>query len=256
MDGFCVTSDSCIYDDENEKSGDNSSCAFDDNMDQQFSVGGYDLNEFNVNCPSVVTIQSCSEKIGWKAILAAESPVNAPPGSTYEVVDDEEDSDCTTATLYYTPQRGHEGEHTVCFRSCLVEDGEECIWGIHGQEHCETFNVNLCTTCNRPGETLLHVGQEYHSNWMQIWSVNHHIYNPDQLDPYTKIHLGPQYETREGDDLALLADRFGTTEELILSVNPQIVDAGRILPDRKICVLPAVCDDTAPHGKYQWNGGF
>merc|ERR1719263_1537513 len=104
---------------------------------------------------------------------------------------------------------------------------------------------------------MLHLGNEYNSNWRQIWSSNHHIPNPDDLEPYTVVELGPKYTTREGDDLHHLADRFATSPELILSVNPQIVDASLIVPDRELCVLPGICDDDqVGNGKFEWSGNF
>mmetsp|Transcript_10251 Transcript_10251/g.34177 ORF Transcript_10251/g.34177 Transcript_10251/m.34177 type:complete len:332 (-) Transcript_10251:232-1227(-) len=162
-------------------------------------------------------------------------------------------------TVDWTPRQGQEG-YTYNF----------CFNVTHPVTHfsnirCLGVKVVRCQYCTLQADTLLKVATKFHTNWLQLWSANSEpvfpIDSPSQfpldisnLQPQTRITLGPTYVTKVFDDLPGIAARFQTTVDRLLEVNPDInakVQApmdragAPILPSlsigQEVCVIPPIC---------------
>ncbi|HEY8498352.1 MAG TPA: LysM peptidoglycan-binding domain-containing protein [Limnochordales bacterium] len=100
----------------------------------------------------------------------------------------------------------------------------------------------------QPGDTLFFIAQRFGTTVDAILAINPQITNPNLIFPGQAICVPiarppaacpPQtfpYTVQPGDSLFFIAQRFGTTVEAILAVNPQIVNPNLIFPGQVICV--------------------
>jgi len=147
----------------------------------------------------------------------------------------------------WKPVRGQEAR---TYRTCYTASD---VYGCHVITRCVKVEVVRCKYCTQPGESLLNIGIDYNTDWLQLWGVNVDVKNPDHLYDFQLLNLGPVYQVRSGDSLADLADRFHTTVDEILSVNP---DINQVTGDGKghnlklgqpLCILPGICTFTDYH---------
>ena len=83
-------------------------------------------------------------------------------------------------------------------------------------------------------------------DWLALFTANSRnpdVRRPADVSSFARINTGALYTVRSGDNVPLLAERFYTTVDSILSVNPEITSAEDTLsPGTELCVLPALCD--------------
>ncbi len=112
-------------------------------------------------------------------------------------------------------------------------------------------NSNGGNTCNytiQRGDTLQKIAYKYNTTVQAILAVNPQIVNPNLVYPGQVIVIpsctgtggipsptpipqptgGPTYYVQAGDTLRIIANRFGTSVDAILAVNPQITNANLI----------------------------
>ncbi|MDD4517524.1 MAG: LysM domain-containing protein [Limnochordia bacterium] len=101
-----------------------------------------------------------------------------------------------------------------------------------------------------PGDTLFFIAQRFGTTVNAILAVNPQITNPNLIFPGQVICIpsaGPPpppvcpagtfaYTVVPGDTLFFIAQRFGTTVNAILAVNPQITNPSLIFPGQVICI--------------------
>ena len=73
---------------------------------------------------------------------------------------------------------------------------------------------------------------------------------PSSVPVYSRLNTGVLYTVRVGDNIPFLAQRFYTTAESIMSVNPEIesVNGTELQAGTEMCLLPSVCDVTCRYG--------
>lgn len=103
------------------------------------------------------------------------------------------------------------------------------------------------------GDTLYNIAARYNITLQSLLAANPQITNPYVIFPGQVICIpistpqcpGEYYIVQPGDTLFLIAQRFNTTVEAILRVNPQITNPNIIFVGQRICipiaVLPADC---------------
>ena len=102
-----------------------------------------------------------------------------------------------------------------------------------------------------PGDTLFFIAQRFGTTVNAILAVNPQITNPDLIFPGQVICIPSQqpppppptcppgsfrYTVQPGDTLFFIAQRFGTTVNAILAINPQITNPNLIFPGQVICI--------------------
>lgn len=105
----------------------------------------------------------------------------------------------------------------------------------------------------QPGDTMFFIAQRFGIPLNELTAANPHIPDPSVLFPGDVLCVpgaAPPpacppgsffYTVQPGDTLFLIAQRFGTTVDVIIAINPQIPDPNLIFPGQIICVpLPLV----------------
>ena len=121
-----------------------------------------------------------------------------------------------------------------------------------------------------PGDTLFFIAQRFGTTVNAILAVNPQITNPDLIFPGQVICIPSQqpppppptcppgsfrYTVQPGDTLFFIAQRFGTTVNAILAINPQITNPNLIFPGQVICVpsqQPPPPPPTCPPGSFRY----
>lgn len=98
----------------------------------------------------------------------------------------------------------------------------------------------------QPGDTLIAIARRYGITLSQLLAANPQLTDPSRIFPGQRLNIpqGPalppsttiSYTIQAGDTLFSIAQRFGTTVETLLRLNPQITDPTRIFPGQQIQV--------------------
>ena len=113
------------------------------------------------------------------------------------------------------------------------------------------MQVSKCQLCIHDGHTLQSLAAEYKSDYLTLYSMNVAISNPDRIPHGTLVNAGIKYKVREGDSLFSIAERFFSSVDHILSLNPDIRDdspGNELLLDDTLCVLPPLCSVRCERG--------
>ena len=152
----------------------------------------------------------------------------------------------TSAVFRWVPVRGQEGStFEICFHmqdNCRV---------VAVQTACTNVTVSKCQLCIHDGHTLQSLAAEYKSDYLTLYSMNVAISNPDRIPHGTLVNAGIKYKVREGDSLFSIAERFFSSVDHILSLNPDIRDdspGNELLLDDTLCVLPPLCSVRCERG--------
>jgi hypothetical protein len=161
-------------------------------------------------------------------------------------------------SVVWTPPRGTEGSvQTLCL--VLADAGT----GAFARRVCSApVRVRRCQFCVRPGDTLKGVAQELDTDWLQLWSANVAVSDPDALappqtaaaaaGPQPYLNLGPVYRLSADQPLALLAATFETPYQTLLEMNPDLQallgrGAAAVVPaGAEVCLVPMVCAGGPP----------
>lgn len=97
----------------------------------------------------------------------------------------------------------------------------------------------------QPGDTFFTIARRFNISTQSLINANPQITDPSRIVPGQTICipgpaqqdcLGEIYTVRPGDNLTIIAQRFGVSLEQILSVNPQITNANLIYTGQQICI--------------------
>ena len=117
-----------------------------------------------------------------------------------------------------------------------------------GKVACLSVKVQKCQYCAQAGESLASIAAAFNSDWLHLYTTNPTLRDPDHIQAGAVVNTGVLYEVREGDYLALLADKFFTSTEAILAVNPDLHGGAALLEGSEVCILPPVCGIECQHG--------
>jgi len=138
---------------------------------------------------------------------------------------------------------------------CLTASDEWQLASIH---RCVTVATGSCKACLQEGQSLSALAAEYETDWVQVWAVNPRLGDPNApRAPNTLVNVGVLYESRGGERMPQLAEKFFTSVARLLNDNPDFVDraggydkaVGRALvPGYNLCILPPLCQVECPGG--------
>ena len=149
----------------------------------------------------------------------------------------------TQVELQWTPERGQERStpYRICFKA-------EDVHGLAQRTKCITVKVQKCVYCAREGDTIASIATQFDTDWLQLYTVNPLVTNPDSLPVGTRINTGVFYQVRKGDYLELLYDRFFVSEQQLLQLNPDVEKGQKLVEAEELCVSPPVCNVECKHG--------
>ena len=214
-------------------------------------------------CDNVVEIPFTLKGNVWQSTTIAILDTR-PPGSTLEVRKqsalisdasagtDSSSPQLLVAILRWTPQLENAGlprEFDVKISSIAPE--------CESYAHTVTFRVYKCEYCVSDKESMHSIAARFDTHWTQLWSLNHDLETPDQLQKGKRIKLGNFYQTVAGDTWKLMAVRFGTTVKHLMGLNPDLAaDNGNpyasshdntlvvlVPPNTDVCVMPETCPE-------------
>ena len=138
--------------------------------------------------------------------------------------------------LSWSPERGMEGHR---FNFCLIITDRHVAAGSHRQ--CTSILVQKCQVCGLPSETLHSISMEYKTDWLQLWGANYNISNPNKLEDYRTLRLGPLYSTSKEEKISAIASRFSMTPATLIEVNPDLKGKATVEAGTKVCLVPVIC---------------
>ena len=214
-------------------------------------------------CENVVEIPFTLKGNVWQSTTIAILDTR-PPGSTLEVRKqaalisdasagtDSSSPQLLVAILRWTPQLEHAGLPRE-FDVKISSTAPEC----ESYAHTVTFRVYKCEYCVSDKESMHSIAARFDTHWTQLWSPNHELETPDQLQKGKRIKLGNFYQTVAGDTWKLMAVRFGTTVKRLMDLNPDLAadnadsyasppDNSLVVlvpPDTNVCVMPETCPE-------------
>ncbi len=147
------------------------------------------------------------------------------PGSAYQI-------------LSWSPERGMEGHD---FSFCLLITDHLVAEGM--QRMCTTVRVLKCEVCGLPSDTMNSIALEYKTDWLQLWGANSNVTNPNNLQNFLKLQLGPLHTLNRDEKVETLASRFSMTASGLLEVNPDLKGESVIKKDTQVCLIPRICGD-------------
>ena len=190
-----------------------------------------------------------------------------PPGSSIEIRKQTgellEDSTSVqrlgfVAKVKWTPRLEHaalslaaDGRAPKVWRLFISSTETQCRTLAHEL----VFNVWKCEYCINEKDSMHSIAARFSTHWTQIWSSNHQIDSPDQLVTGQRIQLGNIYETVKGDTWNLMAVRFGTTVDRLLTLNPDLAKppssssqadqylVNIVAQNSLVCVVPDTCPE-------------
>jgi len=143
-----------------------------------------------------------------------------------------------TTSLSWRPRVVHMGARfELCFRVQEANDLVLVTAEFH-TERCFVVVVAKCRKCLSPGENLDTIATSLSSDWRLLWSANPSILNPSSVSGGRLIKTSLTYSVAQGDSLATIAMRFGTTVRALLAINPDLALEASLGTGTVVCVLP------------------
>ena len=107
----------------------------------------------------------------------------------------------------------------ICFEAYATG-----LTGNYVEERCYGIIVAKCRQCLQAQDTLDSVAKQHKTDWLHIYYANPSLpgFNPSHIKPGDVIRLGVQYDTRWGDDLDVLSERFLVPQSNLLDQNPEL----------------------------------
>jgi len=152
--------------------------------------------------------------------------------------------------LRWVPLRSLGGSHAilVCFKaedaSGTTSASNNVLVPNKHAAGCMAVTVERCRYAVRPGETMTSIAAFYSTNWLQLWSLNTEIVNPDGvLVEGSVVNVGHTYVVAEGDVIDWVVRKFGSSRPQILAYNQDVAtySADTIGPGQPLCVIPNSC---------------
>lgn len=162
----------------------------------------------------------------------------------------------STVNMTFAPAHNHGGysmkhcvtAHDSCGHAC---GSNECPGGVQSTTTCIMISVSRCHYVVRQGQEMSEIAAVYHSDWLQMWSLNHHLPSPDVgLAPGNIVDIGHLYAVQPFDKPSEVAKRFGMTPEAfaILNADWKVGDLGMEqcksideCASIRWCILPSSC---------------
>jgi hypothetical protein len=141
-------------------------------------------------------------------------------------------------SMSWTPRKEQEGGvYVMCF---AVEESHGLVssTGAESNERCYEITVARCQKCALPGEDLNRLALSLGSEWLTMWSFNHHINRPEAMLDGALVKTALAYRVVTGDSMATISMRFGTTVRFLLALNPDLTASGDLRTGETICILP------------------
>jgi hypothetical protein len=149
--------------------------------------------------------------------------------------------------LLHAPEAGeheHEHEHE---RGRGFEQARHPDMAM-GRVGCLSVKVQKCQYCAQSGESMTSIAADFNTDWLHLYTTNPTVLDPDNLPSGQVLNTGVLYDVREGDYLELLADRFFSSVQMLLAVNPDVGPNTQLLEGYELCILPPVCGVECTHG--------
>jgi len=163
----------------------------------------------------------------------------------------------TAVNLTFAPKHNHGGyvmQH--CFSasdSCGAPcGGVSCPGVIQNTTTCITIRVDRCQFVVRQGQELQEIAAIYNSDWLQLWSLNHQLSNPDvNLMPGNIVNIGHLYAVQPYDKPQDVAVRFGMSDEAFATLNADVrigamgmeqCQSVTECSSMRWCILPSSCE--------------
>lgn len=138
--------------------------------------------------------------------------------------------------LSWSPDRGTEAQ---TFSFCLLITERHVNEGSY--RRCTSIEVQKCEVCGLPSDSLHSISLDYKTDWLQLWGANYLIENPNMLQNYVKLKLGPMYTLNKNESTALLAARFSMTSAGLLEINPDLRGQQMLEAGTQVCLVPRIC---------------
>ena len=138
--------------------------------------------------------------------------------------------------LSWSPDRGTEAQ---TFSFCLLITERHVNEGSY--RRCTSIEVQKCEVCGLPSDSLHSISLEYKTDWLQLWGANYLIENPNMLQDYVKLKLGPMYTLNKNESTGLLAARFSMTSAGLLELNPDLKGQDVLEAGTHVCLVPRIC---------------
>jgi hypothetical protein len=154
------------------------------------------------------------------------------------------------------------GEYQLCFTASDTPGStyEQCRLGERSSSLCVTIVVPRCRYVVRARESLADVAAAFNTDWVQLWSLNPEITQPDleigfrpreqiEADPSKAhgaiINSGHLYRVDGGEYVSAIAYKFGITAKQLLFLNADVAaEGGEQSPlhvGQMLCVIPNSC---------------
>eukprot|EP00285_Hemiselmis_virescens_P006541 CAMPEP_0173378822 /NCGR_PEP_ID=MMETSP1356-20130122/1938_1 /TAXON_ID=77927 ORGANISM="Hemiselmis virescens, Strain PCC157" /NCGR_SAMPLE_ID=MMETSP1356 /ASSEMBLY_ACC=CAM_ASM_000847 /LENGTH=614 /DNA_ID=CAMNT_0014332021 /DNA_START=181 /DNA_END=2026 /DNA_ORIENTATION=- len=127
-----------------------------------------------------------------------------------------------------------------------------CPGVVHSTTTCITIRVDRCQFVVRQGQELQEIAAIYNSDWLQLWSLNHQLSNPDvNLMPGNIVNVGHLYAVQPYDKPREVAVRFGMSDAAFATLNADVMlgDMEREqctsvaeCSSMRWCILPSSCN--------------
>lgn len=162
----------------------------------------------------------------------------------------------TMVNVTFAPAHNHGGYmRKHCFTatdSCGMACGaSECPGGIQSTTTCVTIAVQRCQYVVRQGQELSEIASVYHSDWLQLWSLNHQFSSPDVgIAPGNIVDIGHMYAVQPFDKPSEVSKRFGMSADAFAILNADTsmgvmdMEQCRTMQEcasKRWCILPSSC---------------
>lgn len=231
-----------VFDDGSIQAGDSYLASVGCDMSFRVSARRNDTNEYSVQ----IRVKGSSFQPTRNDPV--EYPAKLPPGSSLVELDSSEVAGPAGLGLrvlefQWKPQLGQEGSWGVCIE---VYDPFE----VTVKTRCVSIRVRKCRYCVGPGSTLESVAMSLNVHWLELWTLNVAMGNPEALRPGTLLNTGVTYKVGKAQKLSELALALGTRTERLLERNPDLVSNDvDLLEGDELCVVPTMCDNDCADGE-------
>jgi hypothetical protein len=97
----------------------------------------------------------------------------------------------------------------------------------NSETRCYSILVSKCRQCVQTGDTLQSIALQHNTDWLHIYHANPSLpgSNPSHVKSGYVLRLGVQYDTRWGDNMQILSERFLVPQSTLLDQNPELISA-------------------------------
>eukprot|EP00277_Geminigera_cryophila_P001328 CAMPEP_0179427436 /NCGR_PEP_ID=MMETSP0799-20121207/13386_1 /TAXON_ID=46947 /ORGANISM="Geminigera cryophila, Strain CCMP2564" /LENGTH=596 /DNA_ID=CAMNT_0021202485 /DNA_START=215 /DNA_END=2005 /DNA_ORIENTATION=+ len=113
----------------------------------------------------------------------------------------------------------------MCFGAYMEGDPAGGAANIPGELRCYSIRVSKCRQCVQGGDTMGSIAVQHKTDWLHLYHANPSLpgLNPSHLKSGHTLRLGVSYNTRWGDDLERISQRFLVSQSSLEDQNPELV---------------------------------